>query len=193
MDKEKFLELLEKNLLSVSKTEKEEILEDYIEHFRMGEENGKSEEEMCKALGDPVFLAKQYEALNIYEHAEKEQTLKSIVKAVASTLEFGLFNIFIVLIPFTVVMIILLALFTSAFLITGISTFAAFYSIYAAVRYGSWFFINPVAMIFISIGGIAFGLMFTIFDMYLAKNLYKLIIRYLKHNLKNLKGGEQDI
>lgn len=193
VNKEKFLESLEKNLLYTSKAEKEEILEDYREHFRMGEANGKSEEETSKALGNPVFLARQYEARTAFEQAEKEQSVNNILKAVFSSIKFGVFNMFVVLIPVFILLIILIAFFAAAISITAFSVFTAFYSIYAYIRYGSEFFINPVAVFFFSIGGMALGLIITICDMQLARIAYKLIIKYLKCNLKQVTGRELEI
>lgn len=60
MNKEQFLTTLNEALSPLSRSEREDILSDYIEHFRAGQENGKTSEEVAQALGDPSELARAY-------------------------------------------------------------------------------------------------------------------------------------
>lgn len=60
MNKEQFLATLNEALSPLSRSEREDILSDYIEHFRAGQENGKTPEEVAQALGDPSELARAY-------------------------------------------------------------------------------------------------------------------------------------
>lgn len=60
MNKEQFLTTLNEALSPLSRSEREDILSDYIEHFRAGQENGKTPEEVAEALGDPSELARAY-------------------------------------------------------------------------------------------------------------------------------------
>lgn len=56
MNKEEYFEKLTKLLKEMPKDEREDILSDYEEHFRIGMENGRTEEELSRALGDPKQL-----------------------------------------------------------------------------------------------------------------------------------------
>lgn len=47
-------------LLYLSAKERQEIMQDYEEHFDAGQEQGKAEEEICRALGDPKEIAQTY-------------------------------------------------------------------------------------------------------------------------------------
>lgn len=60
MNKEEFLREIEKSLDKISEKERAEILYDYEEHFMIGKENGKSEEEICLELGSPKEIANNY-------------------------------------------------------------------------------------------------------------------------------------
>ena len=54
MNKQEFLAILRANLYGMDVNTVKDILYDYEEHFRIGLENNKTEEEISKALGNPV-------------------------------------------------------------------------------------------------------------------------------------------
>lgn len=60
MTRNDFLNALYQALLYLSAKERQEIMQDYEEHFDAGQEQGKAEEEICHALGDPEEIAQTY-------------------------------------------------------------------------------------------------------------------------------------
>ncbi|EFM39721.1 hypothetical protein HMPREF0379_0510 [[Eubacterium] yurii subsp. margaretiae ATCC 43715] len=60
MKKREFLDLLRFYLKDMPKTVTEDIISDYEEHFSIATEKGKSEEEICRELGSPEAIAKEY-------------------------------------------------------------------------------------------------------------------------------------
>lgn len=60
MTKDEFLTRMERSLTVLAPHERIDILSDYVEHFREGEENGKTDEEIAEALGNPEELAKTF-------------------------------------------------------------------------------------------------------------------------------------
>lgn len=60
MNKIDFLNELYHYLMPLPKEERNEILEDFREHFREGEAAGKTQEQICNELGSPLECAKQY-------------------------------------------------------------------------------------------------------------------------------------
>jgi uncharacterized membrane protein len=60
MNKIDFLQILHQELAENNVSDRADILYDYEEHFRIGEEKGKTETELIAELGDPVSIAKQY-------------------------------------------------------------------------------------------------------------------------------------
>jgi uncharacterized membrane protein len=59
MRKKEFLEELKEYLVGISSEEKEDILQDYEEHFKIGKKNKRTESEIIKSLGDPKEIARE--------------------------------------------------------------------------------------------------------------------------------------
>ena len=59
MNKKEFIHELKKNLKSIKKQDRDEILNDYEEHFRIGKKQKRKESEIAESLGDPKEIAKQ--------------------------------------------------------------------------------------------------------------------------------------
>ena len=64
MNKYEFLYELNRNLYLLSQLERDDIIADYEEHFRIGIKDGFSEEEICERLGNPVTLANEFMSNN---------------------------------------------------------------------------------------------------------------------------------
>lgn len=60
MKKQEFLDLLRHYLRSLPPVVIEDIVQDYEEHFLVGSEKGKSEEQICVELGSPRDIADDY-------------------------------------------------------------------------------------------------------------------------------------
>lgn len=60
MTKDEFLLAMERALEPLPANERIDILGDYMEHFRAGEEQGKTGEEIAEGLGDPAELSRSY-------------------------------------------------------------------------------------------------------------------------------------
>lgn len=59
MNKKEFINELRKNLKSIKKEDREEIVQDYEEHFAIGKKQHRREEEIAKSLGNPKEIAKE--------------------------------------------------------------------------------------------------------------------------------------
>jgi uncharacterized membrane protein len=193
MNKQEFLTTLEQGLDSIAENERKDILYDYEEHFSIGLAEGKSEEEIASALGDARSIARQFNADYHVKQAEDSASVGNIVKAVVATLGLGFFNLVFVLGPFLGLAGIMIGLFAAAIAIT-IAGVAGTMAIIAAPLFpslvvDSGIFMNPAGIFFSSIGLIAMGLLFLIGNFYLAKLLYIGTIRYLKLNLRIIKGA----
>lgn len=70
MKKKEFLDELDKVLTKRNYPDKEDVIKDFEEHFRIGEEEGKSEEEIAKLLGNPDDIADQFKEEEIEEKTE---------------------------------------------------------------------------------------------------------------------------
>ncbi len=84
MNKNEFLCQLENSLLRLSKSDRDDILLDYEEHFRAGAEKGMTEEEVAESLGNPGTIAEQYlENLPADAKGAPARTEDSEVQAIA--------------------------------------------------------------------------------------------------------------
>lgn len=184
MDKDGFMRELEKSLGRIDEDDKKDILYDYEEHFRMGFEKGKTDEEIAKELGDPKVIGKSYRASSVVEEVLVNPNTKSVGKAILAAVALGMFNLTIVIGPVLAIGGVILALFVSSIsmFIAGIASILAIivkplFSSYINIG------INPIAAIFFCIGITALGILFFIGVSYISKLFYKLIGKYLKWNL----------
>ena len=185
MNKKEFLGRLSELIKDISEEEKKDILFDYEEHFRIGLEKGREEEEIAVSLGDPKVIAKQSRASCILKEAEKTTSASNIIRAIFAAVGLGFFNLVIVLGPAIGLLGIFVALFASAFAITISGVAVLFGALIGPVF--AWNVYIPFAAVVsipLGIGLTALGLLFLIGTFYLTKFFYKLSISYLKMNLQ---------
>lgn len=196
MNKEEYLKKLSKQIKKVSVDEKKELLSDYEEHFRIGVENGRTEEEISKALGDPKNVAKQIKADYMVKKAEDKPSPTSIIEALAAVAGLGLFNIFVA-VPSLLLAVVIISLVVagSAVVVIGILIMLSpllhvFLPnlIYLPVNGGI------LGTLILVVGGIAVTVIGTIFVLimsYAANKLYKIVIKLLKSNLEDIKENTE--
>lgn len=195
MNKDEYIGKLTKLLRKLPKEEREDIISDYEEHFAIGMEKGRSEEEISKALGNPKTLAKQIKAEYMVKRAEDKQSAGSMFEAVLSAAGLGIFNLIFVAVPALILIAVLLTL----FVLGGAMVFGGIYMTLAS-------FLQPLLphynfdviadFGFLSVlGGMLGGVVLTILGVgllagmvYVTRWLYGLAIRYLKLNLEIIKG-----
>ena len=191
MNKKDFLNKLSSYLGGIPLEERQDVVNDFEEHFKEGMAEGRTEEDIAGSLGDPRALANQLKASILVSKAEKTASPVNITRAVFATLGLGFFNLIFILGPFIAMAAVLIALFACAiaFTATGITVFFA--AIFGPLfpQYVSVLF-NPAVAIFGSIGVTCLGILFFVGDIYLAKLLYRLFLRYIKFNLRIITGKE---
>lgn len=184
MNKAEFMRELEKSLGTLDECEKRDILYDYEEHFNIGFEKGKKEEEITKELGDPEAIGKSYRASSAVDEVLVNPTTKNIGRAILAAVALGMFNLIVVIGPLLGIVGVILGLFGSAIsiFIAGIALVLAAITkplLNSYINIG----MNPIAAIFFGIGTTALGMLFFIGVVYISKSFYKLIGKYLKWNL----------
>lgn len=90
MNKEQFLKELEKNLSKMPKQERSEILSDMQEFFDCA--GGEDEQTLCKRLGDPRKLAKEYLAQSVIANANETKSMRSMIRAILCSAGLGTVN-----------------------------------------------------------------------------------------------------
>jgi len=74
MNKDDYLKELTRLLWKLPKDERDDVVSDYHEHFIIGIEKGRSEEENCKGAGESKNVAKQINAEYMVKKAENKQS-----------------------------------------------------------------------------------------------------------------------
>jgi uncharacterized membrane protein len=175
----------------VSQEDLDDILSDYTEHFSIGKSEGRSEEELARALGSPDDVAREIRASYLVKRAEQSCGARNIWSAVMATLGLGLFNLIFVLVPFIVLIVILTVIFVLGvvFVISGpLLIIVALLQLLGMTISAPWQ--TPAGGIIISFGLIIAGVFMVIAGVGLAKFFYRLGIRYLKWNIRIIRGGE---
>jgi len=191
MNKKDFISKLSTYLGGIPVEERQDVINDFEEHFKEGLAEGRTEEEIADSLGDPRALANQFKANILVNQAEKTTSAINITRAVLATLGLGFFNLMFILGPFIAIVAVLISLFVSAIAIIAAGITIFFASIFGPLipQYFA-VLINPAVAIFGSIGVTCFGILFFTGCIYLSKILYRLFVRYIKFNLRIITGKE---
>ena len=109
-----FLKKLERGLKRMSLEERREILDDYREHFRLGLEAGKSEQQIAAALGSPEKLAKTFVVFAASVRAHHTRRLSDMLRLIGAGISCKAGGGLVVGTLYFVCLAILTALFASA-------------------------------------------------------------------------------
>lgn len=182
MNERQFLSELEQSLKKVPKEEREDMLEDYREHFAIGKDEGKSEEEISRALGSPTKIAKEMQATYHLEKAKSDATTGNVLRAVWAGIGIGFFNLVIVLGPFIGI---------AAVIFSGWVVGIVFIASPLLALADNLLFSGPFDWfnMFSAIGFSGLGIFVTVGMFYLTKVSKKGLMRYLKFNASLVKGG----
>lgn len=194
MNKDDYLKELTRLLRKLPKEERDDVVSDYHEHFIIGIEKGRSEEEIAKALGNPKTVAKQINAEYMVRKAEDKQSAGSMFEAILAAAGLGIFNLIFVAVP----TLIVVALILTAFAVGGAMIMGGILITISYMFQPLIPLINlnlPLGGILGIFGGIFIGVSLTILGVglvaataYITKWLYGLAIRYLKYNIKLIEG-----
>ncbi|MCP4180121.1 MAG: DUF1700 domain-containing protein [bacterium] len=194
MTEKQFLTILKKNLRGLSEEDRREILEDYVEHFRIGRDAGKSEDDISESLGNPAQIGKISRMELLADKAEKESSIGNGVKVVLASLSLGFFNIVFIVGPYFGLVGVMIGLWATAVsvMLSGITVALAviFYPIISLfvpnLFYPSGFVMN-LAMFFAGIALFSMGSLAVIGMVKLSKLFYTGTVKYLQSNIRIIK------
>jgi len=189
LNKKEFFKELKSRLKHLQKEDREEIIEDYEEHFNIGLKKGRTESALIKSLGKPKTIAKQAYANLLIKKAEEKSSFSNVTRAILAIIGLGFFNLIFVAGIFFGLLGILIGIYaiTISFIVTGIALIFAplLASFYSLLTFG----ITPIVSILTGIGCLSLGLLMLIGSYYISKGFFSLVIKYLKLNLKIIKGN----
>lgn len=206
MNREQFLNTLTASLTTFTEEEKREILYDYEEHFRIGLQNGKTEELIIEELGSPDDIARQYKGSieaekeennsytenttesNQYSQVRFEQ--RSIVPSIIAFLALGFFNLVFVIWIFIAAGATLFGLTAAAISITFAGIVVTLEPILMPLFPSHISFPSNIPFdltILFGIGTAALGVLFCIGLFYLIKYFYFATVKYIKWNISIIR------
>lgn len=182
MNKEQFLDNLERALGKLSQGEREEIIRDFQEHFLIGVEEGKTEEEIAKSLGSPQQIAKELLATYHLEKVTATTSTGNMIRAVWAVVGLSFFNVAIVLGPFIGLVGILFGGW-----VTGVSFIASPILVLINTAIYPETFVSFELFFSIALSGL--GIFITMGMFFATRAFMNLFVRYLKYNVDLVKGG----
>lgn len=175
MTKDEFFSELNKHLKGIPLDERQDMLRDFKEHFEMAQKDGKTEKQITKDIGNPKTLAKSIKADFFIDQAKTHFSWNQLQQALVASIGLSIFNFIFILSPFLLVVTIIASLIIAGPIVM-ISSFALFFQIN---------FLQAIFNAFVFFG---FGLLLLVLGVYLAKNFYRLLLRYLEWNKKLIRG-----
>ncbi|MEN2768923.1 DUF1700 domain-containing protein [Ornithinibacillus xuwenensis] len=185
MNKEQFFAKLNDLLKRLPAAEKNDILQDFQEHFEIGKSEGKTEEEIVASLGSPQQISKELVATYHLEQAETSASTGNILRAVWAVIGLGFFNLVIVLGPFIGLVGVMLGgwavgisfILSPVLVLINVAVYPEVFSFYD---------------LFFSIGLTGLGIFITIGMYYVTRFVIKGFVKYLNYNVRLVKGGMKD-
>jgi len=188
MTREAFLQELNRLLTGVPDEERQELLADYEEHFYLAGEQGKTEEEIIRALGQPKNIARELLATYHVEQAESNPSPSSIARAALAMVSLGFFNLVFVLAPFMTLVIVLFALYVATFSMLVMPLLSLIKEVVQTGMSVSEFLFD----LFVALVATSVGVLLLLGLLRLTKWLYRQLVRYLQFNLKIIKNKGDD-
>lgn len=181
--KNEFLIELNRHLKRVPEQDRQDMLADFKEHFQLGEADGRTYKELAEELGNPREIAKDLIADYSITKAEEDQSFSNIFRAVFSAISLSLLNLIFVAGP-------ALALF-GIYLSLGITSISLILVTIPLIIPGlniglEGFFVRLFSAMVTGSLGVLSGF----FLYYLGKVLYSWTLRYIKFNVKIIRGGK---
>jgi uncharacterized membrane protein len=193
-NEQEFIRILRSRLEgTLPKDELDDILSDYSEHFSIGKANGRTDEELWRALGSPEDVAREIRVMHLVKKAEDVRSCRNLFHAVIATLGLGLFNLVFVLVPFIILacLLLVICIFGIMFAFSGIVAFVfSILQLIGVPVVSIW--LSPAAGVFLSLGMTSLGLLMIIGDYYLGRFFYHTGICYLKWNIGVIMGTETE-
>ncbi|MCT2538218.1 DUF1700 domain-containing protein [Aquibacillus koreensis] len=191
MNKAQFLKELEYHLRKLPYQEKNEILQTYEDKFQLGFIDDKTEEEVALELGSPRIIANDFlkefktsEPVVGYTAAgtvKSSSSVTNVGRAIIVAIALLFFNLIIMLGPIVAVIGTYFA-----FIAVGISFSLTPLAWIASIIFGQSTSILGEFFIILSLSSL--GVLITIGMIYVGKFLYRILVSYIKFNVRFVRG-----
>jgi len=195
MTRDQFLSQLRLSLGNMPEADKQDIVYDYEEHFRIGLADGKSEEQIAESLGNPRVIGNSYriDAMLTVPNDGESVAAASVFNAVIASISLTIFNVIFVLGPFIGLIGILFGMWVTA----GSLVFAGAVTMVSTAFPSAsnvQLIANPLAngafMLFSGLGIGALGVLASIGMVLVTKWFFIGVAAYVKFNARIIRGGK---
>jgi len=187
-----YLDILRDRLTGyITHEDLEEVLEEYAGHFAIGKSRGRTEEELCTALGDPEDVVKEIRAAYLIHKAEQNRSAGTIWQATRATTHLHGLSSAAVIVPFVLCSIVFgLVLIAGLAMICGgaVLLFLAVIKLLGIALTLPWH-LSPEPGILTALGIFVLGIIVIVVDVWLAHFFGRLTIRHLKGKLPARKDA----
>ncbi len=190
MNKNEYLQELSSHLKKLSKSEIDDILSDYREHFEMGIRAGKSESEIADSLGHPRAVAQEYLVTNLIQKADTSTTaigrMGVFWQILLVVIILAPFNFIFLIGPFVIALVFIVTGWAIPIAIAGVSIaiFGAFLSSASVAPIGVLSGISLLCL-FLGVLGLS-GILGTIM-VAISRLFSKFLIAYTRWNINFIK------
>lgn len=183
MNKEQFLNELARQLNRLSYEEREDVLQDFTEHFSIGLEKGETEQQISASLGSPQLIAQ--DILANYSKGDKEtianERQPDLARTIIISILLVMFNLTIMLGPFMAVVGTVLSGWITGF----VFIMTPFLYLFKMIILPNEAYLFEF---FLSIGLTGLGILLGIAMYYITRFIIQLTIRYVRFNVRVAKG-----
>ena len=201
MTRDQFLSQLRLSLGNMPDADKQDIVYDYEEHFRIGLADGKSEAQIAESLGNPRVIGNSYRIDAMLTEPKEGGGVPTacVARAVFASICLTYFNIVFVLGPFFGLVGLLFGMWAAAvsIAITGVALIVSpiFSPNWSHIWHAtSQFIANPVLndafVVFAGIGVAALGVLASIGMVLVTKWFFIGVAAYVKFNARIIRGGK---
>lgn len=183
LDKITFLNELEQELDKLPRSERDKVMYEYEEYFFDQESEGKNEYQIIGALESPKRIGKELMARNAIVSAEFRPNINTIVRAIMASLGMGILSLIIILIPMIFVGIFMFIL----LLVALFFSLSPLLLIINGIINDNFSFAISNYLFAISYTGL--GLLLFVIIAKFAQFVYRVILKYLRWNIKTIKGS----
>ncbi|MGO1315054.1 MAG: HAAS signaling domain-containing protein [Staphylococcus equorum] len=183
LDKITFLNELEQELDKLPRSERDKVMYEYEEYFFDQESEGKNEYQIIGALESAKKIGKELMARNAIVSAEFRPNINTIVRAIMASLGMGILSLIIILIPMIFVGIFMFIL----LLVALFFSLSPLLLIINGIINDNFSFAISNYLFAISYTGL--GLLLFVIIAKFAQFVYRVILKYLRWNIKTIKGS----
>lgn len=150
-----FLSEFSASLKHMRPDEKEDILQDFREHFEIGKESGKTEQEIADELGDPRQLARMYSAQSAANRVVESKGIKDTLRMLGAMISYKIGGgLLIMLLYFICLSVTLMFFACAAGLIVGGAGCIAMLVLELTKGFYIWALLAFFAALLLSCGGL---------------------------------------